>query len=107
MAITTEISVMKKINWNATGVEEVIQNVAFILSTYVMSCPLDREFGWEPNLDGPIERAMAVNNARITEAINIFEPRAQVESIRYDQTVDDAMNGLLRPIVKVVIDLDG
>lgn len=101
--MTTEVGILKEINFGASGVEEIIQNVAFILSTFVMSCPLDREFGRKPYLDGPIDKAIALNNAEIIEAIQTYEPRAQVESVRYDQTAEDAMQGILRPIAKVVI----
>ncbi|MEK4255413.1 GPW/gp25 family protein [Ureibacillus sp. FSL K6-2830] len=106
MTITAEVSVLKKINFSATGVEAIIQNVAFILSTYAMTCPLDREFGWVPDLDGPVQRAQAVNKARIVEAIQKFEPRAVVVSVYYEQDADDAQRGLLRPVVKVVIEED-
>lgn len=108
MAITIEVRAFDKfkINFNATGTEEIIQNVAFILSTYTMTCPLDREFGWIPALDGPIQRAQAVNKARIVEAIHKYEPRATVESVRYEQDADDAQRGLLKPVVKVVIEED-
>lgn len=106
MAITAEVGILNSINFNATGPNEVIQNVAFILSTYVMTCPLDREFGWVPDLDGPIQRAQAVNKARIVEAIQKFEPRAVVVSVYYEQDADDAQRGLLRPVVKVVIEED-
>lgn len=104
MTITTDVSILNEINYNATGAEEIIQNVAFLLSTYQMSCPLDREFGWIPDLDGPIQRAQQINIARIIEAIHKFEPRAIVESVRYEQSSDDAQRGLLKPIVKVVIE---
>lgn len=104
MAITAEVGILNSINFNATGPDEVIQNVAFILSTYQMTCPLDREFGWIPDLDGPIQRAQAINKARIVEAIHTFEPRAVVESIHYEQDADDTQRGLLKPVAKVVIE---
>lgn len=106
MEITAEVSILKKINFSATGVEAIIQNVAFILSTYIMTCPLDREFGWLPDLDGPIQRAQAINKARIIEAVHKYEPRAVVESVHYQQDTEDAQRGLLRPVVKVVIEVD-
>ncbi|MBB5148664.1 GPW/gp25 family protein [Ureibacillus thermosphaericus] len=106
MAITAEVGILNSINFNATGPDEVIQNVAFILSTYQMTCPLDREFGWIPDLDGPIQRAQAINKARIVEAIHTFEPRAVVESIRYEQDSEDSQRGLLKPVAKVVIEED-
>lgn len=43
-----EIKPLKEVNFGATGVEEVLQNIAFILATVVNSCPMDRSFGWKP-----------------------------------------------------------
>lgn len=106
MAITVEVGVLNSIDFNATGVDEVIQNVAFIMSAYTLSCPLDRAFGWIPDLDGPIQRAQARNKARIIEAIHTFEPRATVETIYYEQDAEDAQRGLLKPVAKVVIEED-
>ena len=72
------IEPLKNINYGATGVEEILQNVAFIMSTFTNSCPLDREFGYNPPIDEPITLAPHLNMARITDAITKFEPRVQV-----------------------------
>lgn len=91
---------LKNINFGATGVDEVLQNVAFILATSLMSCPLDREFGWDSNIDKPIDIAKLMVMAQITEAITNFEPRAEIVSI---EVSSDAMKGKLIPKVKVKI----
>lgn len=92
---------MKNIDFGATGVDEILQNVAFIMATAMMSCPLDREFGWDMTvIDTPINIAKARITANLTEAINKFEPRALIESI---EVSGDGMIGSLKPKVKVKI----
>lgn len=88
-------------DFGVTGVQEVLQNISFILSTTVFSCPLDRDFGWLPDLDSPIIAAKATNAARITEAIQLNEPRAIVQEITFE---GDGLEGILKPTVRVIID---
>lgn len=95
-----EVTTINKFDFGVTGVNEVLQNVSFILSTVVFSCPMDREFGWAPDLDSSILVAKATNEARILRAIQENEPRATVEEIRFE---GDALNGNLKPIVRVSI----
>lgn len=91
---------MKNIKFGATGVEEILQNVAFILSTAILSCPLDREFGWNMGIDEPIQLRKARIIHDVTEAIGNFETRAIVESVVVD---GDGLAGKLTPRVKVRI----
>lgn len=95
-----EVTTIDKINFGVTGAEEVLQNVSFILSTAVYSCPMDRGFGWAPYLDSSILAAKSINEARILQAIQENEPRAIVEEIRFE---GDALNGKLKPFVRVRI----
>lgn len=90
----------KELNFGATGVEEILQNVAFIISTHKDTCVLDREFGWTPVVDIPIQLAEQMNISRIVEAIQIFEPRASIEKIR---TSGEYLNGNLKIEVSVII----
>lgn len=96
-----EVKPRKHIDFGAKGVQEVLQNVSFILSTIVYSCPLDRLFGWKPDLDSPIIAAKATNAARILEAVQNNEPRAIIQEIIFE---GDGLEGLLKPTVKVMID---
>lgn len=95
-----EVEAMTNIDYGATGVQEVLQNVAFVLSSYKMTCPLDRDFGIESVIDKPISIVKALHSANIIEAINQFEPRATVEEI---EVTGEAEQGLLRTKVKVTI----
>lgn len=96
-----EIKPLKEVNFGATGVEEVLQNIAFILATVVNSCPMDRSFGWKPAIDSPINIAKATESSRILQAITENETRAIVEEIVVD---GEALKGELTVIVRVDID---
>ncbi|WP_157118661.1 MULTISPECIES: hypothetical protein [unclassified Sporosarcina] len=91
---------MKHIKFGATGAEEVLQNVAFIMATPYMSCPLDRAFGWKMEIDSPIHLAKARIASQLTEIIHTFEPRAIVTEVLFD---GDGIKGKLVPKVKVSI----
>lgn len=95
------VTPFQEVNFGATGVEEVLQNVAFILSTMIGTCPLDREFGWEPDLDDPIDVAQATNTARIIQAIQEHEKRAIVDEV---QVTGNPLDGQLKVIIRVTTD---
>ncbi|HWI48078.1 MAG TPA: hypothetical protein VNU45_07655 [Rummeliibacillus sp.] len=80
MAIYT-VKSLNKIDYGATGVDEILQNVAFIMGTFKNSCPLQRELGWIPAIDEPIDQAESTDEAAVLEAIEEFEPRAEVLEI--------------------------
>lgn len=94
---------MKQIDFGATGVKEILQNVAMILSSLVYSCPMDRGFAYSPDLDAPISIQIAKNTAAIYAAIQENEPRAEITEVRFE---GDGLNGQLKPIVKVRV-VDG
>lgn len=91
---------LKSIDFGATGVKEVLQNVAFILGTVAFSCPLNRDFAYSPDLDAPYPVAITRTRARVVEAIQTFEPRAEVTEVEF---TGDPLNGQQTPIVKVRI----
>ncbi len=90
---------LAQIDFGATGTAEILQNIRMILATVVFSCPLDRGFAWNPDVDAPINVVQATQTARIVEAIRKYEPRAQVVNVSYQGD----LSGVLRPVVKVVI----
>lgn len=93
--VTSEVL---RVDFSATGVNEIIQNVRMILATLQFSCPMDREFAWTPSLDAPINVAKVKMAAQIVEAIRKYEPRAQVIQVSFQ---GDGLNGVLKPVVKV------
>ncbi|MBY0088399.1 GPW/gp25 family protein [Brevibacillus brevis] len=90
----------QKIDYGATGIKAILQNISFILSTVVFSCPLDRAFAWSPDVDAPLPIAQAQTRAKIMEAIRTYEPRAEVTRITFQ---GNELEGQLKPIVKVRI----
>jgi uncharacterized protein len=99
-----EISLLQKVDFGAKGIDEVLQNVRFILSTVVDSCVMHRGFGIRgDSVDAPLEYAKAQLALFCIEAVQKYEPRAQIESIDFEV---DPLNGRLIPKAKVVI-VDG
>lgn len=80
----------------------VLQNIAIILTTRQQSVPLYRSFGLPMKfVDKPIPVARPMLYAEVREAIEEFEPRAEVLSITF--AVDPAVPGKLIPTVEVEI----
>jgi len=104
MKLILEIEPMSNINYGATGVEAIKQNVAFIMATYQQSCPLDREFGYVPVLDSPLNKlSRQRNTAALIQAIHEFEPRVEVLEVTYEETAEELLKGKLKPKAKVVL----
>lgn len=81
--------------------EEVLQNVAIILSTPKFSVPLERGLGLAQRfLDKPIQAAQSILISEVLDAIEAFEPRAEVENVTFE--LGDRP-GTLIPIVEVNI----
>lgn len=83
-------------------VKSVVQNIAVLLSTKKGTVPMYREFGldWRA-LDKPMPRALQLLRVDIKEAIEEFEPRAQVLSIEFG--ADASSPGTLISSVEVEI----
>lgn len=97
--MTYEVTISKGINLNATGVEEILQNVGIIISTPKGTVPLDRNFGIDISmLDLPIEIAENLLTVQIIEAIQEYEERVQVEKVSYTK---NHITGKLEPKVQV------
>lgn len=89
------------IDFGATGVKEILQNIRMILATPEFSCPMDRNFSWSPDIDSPLPVAQARITARLVEAIQTYEPRAEVTDISFQDS--EPLNGMLKPRVRVRI----
>ncbi len=89
----------------ATELEEVMQNVAMIISTPQYSVPLDRGFGLAQQfLDKPVSTAKAIAVAEIMDAVEQYEPRAEIISITFEQGDKE---GELVPVVELEVKKDG
>jgi hypothetical protein len=81
-------------------VESILQNIAVILMTRQGDVPLFREFGLPMKfVDRPMNAAAPAMIVEIREAIQRFEPRAELVSVKFNQ---DA-HGILSPEVEVNI----
>lgn len=94
---------LRKIILNETDpVKSVLQNVAIILATIQGTVPLYREFGIPRDMvDRPISVAKVIMTSRVKEAVERFEPRASVVSVRCQE--DEGVPGRLVPTVEVEI----
>lgn len=95
----------KKINLAPeTVVEEVLQNIAMIISTPQFAVPLDRGFGLPQRfVDKPLPVAQAILISEVLDAIEKYEPRAEVKNVTFKQDEQDAKVGKLIPRVEVDI----
>lgn len=93
---------MDPVEIGATGVAEIVQNVKTILSTVKGTVPLDRAFGIEPDfVDEPTPAARSLIMANVVDAVNEYEPRVAVTGV--DFNTDQAMDGILVPVVQIKI----
>ena len=84
-----------------TLIEEIIQNVAMIISTMKNTAPLFRDFGVSMTfLDRPTPAAEALIVAEIYDAVEMFEPRAEILNVSF---VRDEMTGRIFPSLEVGI----
>jgi phage baseplate assembly protein W len=82
-------------------VEEILQNIATLLATPTLSVPLDRGLGLPQRfLDKPLSIAQNIIVSEVMDAIDIYEPRAEVVNVNF---TGDGLTGKLIPIVEVEI----
>ena len=98
--ITTE-----RINWfPQTTIEEIIQNVAVLLTTIVGTVILDRRLGLNATfIDEPAPRGMMNARIFVLETIQEYEPRVEVMEIDFVPKADATLNGKFYPRVVVRI----
>lgn len=95
----------RPINFGLTGVDEVLQNVAMILTTPQGSVPLRRNWFIDLSLlDTPTPAAQARLSAEIFRAIRDHEPRARIVGpVRFIQSLDDNLDGRMTPAVTIEV----
>lgn len=98
-----QVSLDNKVNFAPqTEVEEILQNVKFIIATHIGSVPLHRDFGTDWScIDMPITSAKALLLSSVVDAVDEFEPRAIVTNVILEDS--DKMDGVLRPRILVSI----
>lgn len=102
MAYTIMASESIKINLAPqTVVEEVLQNISMLLLTPKYSVPLDRNFGLSARfIDKPTRIAEAILISEVLDAIEEYEPRAEVIDLSFER---DEMTGKIIPRLEVEI----
>lgn len=102
--MTYDVKASERVKINlapATLVEEVLQNLAMIIQTAVNSVPLYRSFGTSGAfLDKPTPAAETLIVSEIYEAVEKYEPRAEIRNIYFET---DGATGKLSPCLEVVI----
>jgi phage baseplate assembly protein W len=97
--ITINLSEPQAINFGATGSEEIVQNVRTIVTTALGSVPIERGFGIDYSvLDDPLPVLRAKLSSLIVAAIRLYEPRADVVRIEFQ---DDHNAGKTVPIITI------
>ena len=91
--------------FGATGMEEIEQNIRFILATMVFSVPLDRSFGGTGDfVDKPSPFDAQRSMASIVEIVERYEPRVKVTGITFtDQGATALMDGQLAPVLQFML----
>ena len=91
---------LKDIKFEATGNEEILQNLKVLCTTVAGTIVFDRNFGIDHSiLDLPMEIAKARLTTEYITKISIYEPRVKVKEITFENDI----SGTLTP--KVVIEL--
>lgn len=99
------VSLGSEVNFDPeTEVVEILQNVRTIIGTRKGTVPLDRDFGisWD-YVDQPIAVAQMLMRSEIVDAVETYEPRAKVESVIFNGSQEDSLDGVLKPVVTVSI----
>ena len=101
MPYTVSASRKKGITLNETNrVESILQNVSILLRCWMGDVPLYREFGLPMMfLDRPMNAAAPAMIVEMRDAIQRFEPRAELVSVNFKQDP----SGILAPEVEVNI----
>lgn len=75
----------KWIDFGALGIDEIYQNIKFILLTPYFSVVLDREFGTNYTMvDKPMPVAMMMFDQEVAMKISMYEPRVMFESVEHN-----------------------
>ena len=81
------------------GMDDITQCLRVIARTLFFSVPLDRAFATTGKyVDSPLPHATAARMAELIEAIERYEPRVRVSSIRFTPDAGAAMDGALTPV---------
>lgn len=90
-----------ELNWNAKGIERIIQNVGNLLNTYIYEVAYNRQMGRDSgNFDRPLPVLIAAAIEETFDLIQDYEPRATVVDVEYIGIEDNI------PVLKVVLKVE-
>lgn len=94
---------LKIVTLNETDtLRSVLQNIAIILKTHQGTVPMYREFGLPMKfLDKPVQIARPMIITEVKEAVEEYEPRAEVISVTFEP--DPNIPNKYNPVVEVEI----
>jgi len=93
------------VDFGATGLAEILQNVRTILMTPKGSQQMDRSFGMDMSyIDMPMNLVINQLISAAMIALGEYEPRVQLEDIKFD--ISNAMDGGLIATVKINVSPD-
>jgi len=88
------------VDFGATGLAEILQNVRTILMTPKGSQQMDRNFGMDMSyIDMPMNLVINQLISYAMVALSEYEPRVQLEDIKFD--ISNAIDGGLIATVKI------
>lgn len=86
-----------------TGIESIKQNIQVVATTFAGTVPLDRALGISGDImDRPYQIAQALLVNELMAAITEFVPRAEVTSIEFETSIEEAEQGKLVPVIKFI-----
>lgn len=74
-------------------VKSILQNIAVLLNTSRGTVPMYREFGLPMEfVDKPINVAETIACSEISDALEMFEPRAELKNLYFEKGTDGRMS---------------
>lgn len=84
MSIYTIDTSDPNLDWKASGDERIVQNVLNLIRTFRYEVGYDRTRGINPAvIDKPMQEAAALYTSEIFRVIDLYEPRASVNSVNF------------------------
>lgn len=104
MDFVVDTTLPARVTIGARGLVGLAQEVRTLLATRKGSVPLDREFGVDWSfVDSPVSAAMPRIVAEYARQIERYVPRVRVLSITFAPARSEALEGGLRPVVKLAV----
>ncbi len=82
MVVEIDTSKEYTLDWQAKGIDRIVQNVRNLISTFRYEVGYDRTKGLDPTLiEKPYDDAVALFISEVYRLVDTYEPNATVESV--------------------------